>query len=248
MNSQEYKQFYDIVGALNGWDFSQVRCISEGVKWDFYDQVGKLCQPSDVVLDIGTGGGESLLSIADKAASLVGIDLSHAMIETARRNERKVSASNVRFMQMDAEALQFPEAFFNLISCRHSPFRASEAARVLAEDGVFLTQQVRECDKANLAQAFGRGQSSREDGALKDQYMKELRLAGFRDIQYAEYDAVEYYERDEDLIFLLKHTPIIPGFGQEESDFRILQQFIRDHRTDRGIRTNSARFMIVARK
>jgi SAM-dependent methyltransferase len=248
MNSQEYKQFYDIVGALNGWDFSQVRCISEGVEWDFYDQVGKLCQPSDVVLDIGTGGGESLLSIADKAASLVGIDLSHTMIETARRNERNVSASNVRFMQMDAEALQFPEAFFNLISCRHSPFRASEAARVLAEDGVFLTQQVRECDKANLAQAFGRGQSSRKDGALKDQYMKELRLAGFRDIQYAEYDAVEYYEREEDLIFLLKHTPIIPGFGQEESDFRILQQFIRDHRTDRGIRTNSARFMIVARK
>lgn len=248
MNSQEYKQFYDIVGALNGWDFSQVRCISEGVKWDFYDQVGTLCKPSDVVLDIGTGGGESLFSIANKAALLVGIDLSHAMIEAARRNKRNVAASNVRFLQMDAELLQFPEAFFNLISCRHSPFRASEVGRVLEEDGVFLTQQVRESDKANLAQALGRGQSSHEDGALKDQYMKELRLAGFRDIQYAEYDAVEYYEREEDLIFLLKHTPIIPGFGQEESDFRILQQFIRDHRTDRGIRTNSARFMIVARK
>ncbi|MGG3510241.1 class I SAM-dependent methyltransferase [Paenibacillus lautus] len=248
MNSQEYKQFYDIVGALNGWDFSQVRCISEGVEWDFYDEVSKCCTPSDVVLDIGTGGGENLLSIADKAALLVGIDLSHAMIETARRNKRNVPVSNVRLMQMNAESLQFPEAFFNVISCRHSPFRASEVGRVLDEDGVFLTQQVRECDKANLAQAFGRGQSSREDGALKDQYMKELRLAGFGDIQYAEYDAVEYYEREEDLIFLLKHTPIIPGFGQEELDFRILQQFIRDHHTDRGIRTNSARFMIVARK
>ncbi|MBU5349364.1 class I SAM-dependent methyltransferase [Paenibacillus lautus] len=248
MKSQEYKSFYDIVGALNGWDFSKVRCISEGVEWDFYDEVGKLSKPSDVVLDIGTGGGESLLSIADQAALLVGIDLSHSMIETAQSNKRKAAASNVRLMQMDAESLQFPEAFFNLISCRHSPFRASEVGRVLEEDGVFLTQQVRESDKANLAHAFGRGQSSREDGALKDQYMEELRLAGFRNIQYAEYDADEYYEREEDLIFLLKHTPIIPGFGQEESDFRILQQFIRDHRTDRGIRTNSARFMIVARK
>ncbi|MCT1400266.1 class I SAM-dependent methyltransferase [Paenibacillus sp. p3-SID867] len=248
MNSQEYKQFYDIVGALNGWDFSQLRCISEGMEWDFYDEVGKLCKSSDVVLDIGTGGGESLLSIADQAALLVGIDLSHSMIETAQSNKRKAAASNVRFMQMDAESLQFPEAFFNLISCRHSPFRASEVGRVLEEDGVFLTQQVRESDKANLAQAFGRGQSSREDGALKDQYMEELWLAGFRNIQYAEYDADEYYEREEDLIFLLKHTPIIPGFGQEEPDFRTLQQFIRDHRTDRGIRTNSARFMIVARK
>lgn len=116
------------------------------------------------------------------------------------------------------------------------------------EDGVFLTQQVRECDKANLVQAFGRGQSLRPDGSLKEQYTKELQLAGFRNIHYAEYDAVEYYEREEDLIFLLKHTPIIPRFGQEEDDFRILQQFISDHRTDRGIRTNAARFMMIARR
>ncbi|VTR31446.1 Uncharacterized methyltransferase ycgJ [Actinobacillus pleuropneumoniae] len=248
MKSQEYKSFYDIVGALNGWDFSKVRWISEGVEWNFYDEVSKRCTSSDILLDIGTGGGENLLSIASKAALLVGIDLSHAMIETARNNKRKAAASNVRFVQMDAGMLQFPEAFFDLISCRHSPFRASEVARVLTDDGVFLTQQVRECDKTNLAQAFGRGQSSREDGALMEDYKRELRLAGFRDIQCAEYDAVEYYEREEDLIFLLKHTPIIPGFGQEESDFRILQQFIEEHRTDLGIRTNSARFMIVARK
>lgn len=113
---------------------------------------------------------------------------------------------------------------------------------------MFLTQQVRECDKANLAQAFGRGQSNRADGALLDQYMTELRHAGFQDIQVAEYDAIEYYEREEDLLFLLMHTPIIPEFGREEADFRTLQQFIHDYRTDQGIQTNSARFMIVARK
>lgn len=248
MNSQEYKQFYDTVGALNGWDFSQIRCSSEGVEWDFYDQVSRLCTASDVLLDIGTGGGESLLSIASHAALLVGIDLSHTMVETARRNMQRTAISNVRFAQMEAGSLSFPSEFFNIISCRHSPFHASETARVLMEDGVFLTQQVRECDKANLVQAFGRGQSLRPDGSLKEQYTKELQLAGFRNIHYAEYDAVEYYEREEDLIFLLKHTPIIPRFGQEEDDFRILQQFISDHRTDRGIRTNAARFMMIARR
>ena len=49
--------------------------------------------------------------------------------------------------------------------------------------------------------------------------MEELRLAGFRNIQYAEYDADEYYEREEDLIFLLKHTPIIPGLGRRNRIF-----------------------------
>lgn len=248
MNSQEYMQFYDRVGLLNGWDFSHVRCISEGVKWNFYDEVIQNCKATDILLDIGTGGGENLLSMASSAALLIGIDLSHAMVETAHQNLQKAAASNIRFIQMDAQQLQFPESFFNVISCKHSPFSASEVARVLTKDGVFLTQQVRECDKANLAQAFGRGQSTREDGALLEQYIKELRDAGFQDIEYTDYDAVEYYEREEDLLFLLMHTPIIPGFGREEADFRTLQQFIHDYQTDRGIQTNSARFMIVARK
>lgn len=248
MNSQEYMKFYDRVGLINGWDFSHVRCTSEGVKWNFYDEVIQNCKATDILLDIGTGGGENLLSMASSAALLIGIDLSHAMVETARQNLQKVATPNIRFIQMDAQQLQFPEAFFNVISCKHSPFSASEVARVLTKDGVFLTQQVREFDKANLSQAFGRGQSTREDGALLEQYMKELRDAGFQDIEYAEYDAVEYYEREEDLLFLLMHTPIIPGFGREEADFRILQQFIRNYRTDQGIQTNSARFMIAARK
>ncbi|GAB6929111.1 class I SAM-dependent methyltransferase [Paenibacillus sp. JCM 10914] len=248
MNSQEYKQFYDDVGTLNGWDFSQVRCISEGTSWNFFDQVSKVCNTSDIVLDVGTGGGESLISIAPGAAFLIGIDLSHAMIQTAKQNLYSSSTRNVRFMQMDSEQLQFPPGLFNLISCKHAPFRASEVARVLTDDGIFLTQQVRECDKSNLAAAFGRGQFANQDGTLKERYITELDQAGFRQIEYVEYDAAEYYEREEDLIFLLKHTPIIPHFGQDDEDFRILQQFIEDHRTEQGIRTNAARFMMIARK
>lgn len=122
MNSQEYKQFYDRVGILNGWDFSQVRCISEGVKWDFYDEVKKECKDSDILLDIGTGGGENLLSMSSSANLLIGIDLSHAMVETARQNLQKAEKPNVRFMQMDAQQLQFPESHFNVVSCKHSLF------------------------------------------------------------------------------------------------------------------------------
>ncbi|MGM2834971.1 SAM-dependent methyltransferase, partial [Bacillus cereus group sp. Bce025] len=51
-----------------------------------------------------------------------------------------------------------------------------------------------------------------------------------------------------DLIFLLKHTPIIPNFGEEEEDFNILQKFIKANSSEKGIRTNSKRFMIIAVK
>jgi len=150
---------------------------------------------------------------------------------------------------MKAASLSFPGKFFNLITCRHSEFCAQEAARVLKEGGVFLTQQVGETDKRNLKQAFGRGQhDGSEAGTLRNKTVSELEAAGFREIRVLEYDADEYYASPEDLIFLLKHTPIIPGFGETDADFAILDRFIEANWTGKGIRTNASRFLIIAEK
>jgi len=248
MKSKNYERFYDQIGKLNGWDFSDVKCVSEGVKRDFWKEAAKVCKPSDLLLDIGTGGGEALLTMTDSALLLVGIDLSAGMIETATRNAAKAGVSNVRFLQMDAMKLDFPGKFFNVVTCRHSAFCTREIARVLLSGGIFLTQQVSENDKLNLKEAFGRGQAlGAEPGTLKKRYETELNEAGFVDIQSFEYNATEYYETAEDLMFLLQHTPIIPGFGQNELDYQVFYKFIRDHQTEKGIRTNAARFMITAR-
>ncbi|WP_338786909.1 class I SAM-dependent methyltransferase [Metabacillus sp. FJAT-53654] len=249
MNLLEYERFYDKVGRLNGWDFSKVKSISEGVKWDFYTEVTKRCKNTDVLLDIGTGGGENILKIAGSLLFLVGIDLSNGMMETALSNLRKSNLLNVRFCQMSSDDLQFPTGFFDVISCCHAPFYSIEVAKVLRSGGLFLTQQVSEADKLNVKEAFGRGQSFGEiDGALKEKYIRELIEVGFSDVKSFDYDAMDYYQRPEDLIFLLKHTPIIPNFGQEKKDFEILNDFIKNNQTEKGIRTNSKRFLIIAKK
>jgi hypothetical protein len=245
----EYKKFYDEVGERNGWDFSRLKVVTEGEQWDFYSEVVQRCSPSGYLLDIGTGGGERLLAIADSALLLVGIDQSAGMIQTAKQNQAKAAKPNVRFFQMAAERLEFPDGFFHIASCRHSDFSAKQLAKVLAADGIFLTQQVSEHDKFNLKTAFGRGQDFRTaDGTMQEKYVAELTEAGFTQIQCLHYDAVEYYATYEDLVFLLKYTPIIPNFGQNEEDFLLLDQFIADNRTGPGIRTNSKRFMIIAAK
>ncbi|MBO9128510.1 class I SAM-dependent methyltransferase [Bacillus sp. 165] len=249
MNELEYKNFYDKVGKINGWDFSKLKCTSEGVKWDFYKEVNKRCKRSDILLDIGTGGGENILYIASSALLMIGIDNSSGMIEKAHYNLKEAQAENVRFFKMDSEYLEFPNAFFDIVSSRHSSFVATEVAKVIKENGVFLTQQVSEHDKWNLKKAFGRGQSFEEaDGTLKERYIRELKGAGFTGVQSFDYNAIDYYQRPEDLIFLLKHTPIISSFGQEEKDFDILNDFIENNRTKKGICTNSKRFLIVAKK
>ncbi|TCZ72150.1 class I SAM-dependent methyltransferase [Paenibacillus albiflavus] len=248
MNPFEYKEFYDRVGKINGWDFSNVKCVSEGTKWDLYHEVTKTCKKSDILLDIGTGGGEAILLIAESALLLVGIDQSTGMIESATKNSAKSGFPNVRFLKMGAENLEFPDDFFNIVSCRHSDFFAKEIAKVLIKGGTFFTQQVSENDKLNMKEAFGRGQAfGTKAGTLKDKYMTELSEAGFSDIQSFEVSVTEYYQTAEDLIFLLKHTPIIPDFGRTEVDFQVLQQFIKENQTEKGVRTNSERFIIIAK-
>ncbi|MBN8210559.1 methyltransferase domain-containing protein [Bacillus sp. NTK071] len=249
MNQVDYETFYNRVGKKNGWDFSSLQLTSEGVKWDFYNEVAKRVKETDLLLDIGTGGGENLLEIASCLHLLVGIDLSKGMMETAEKNLHNSNVNNVRFAQMSSNALQFPESFFDVVSCNHAPFNSREVSRVLKSEGLFLTQQVSEADKFNIKEAFGRGQSfGEEDGSLKEKYIRELQEAGFSDVQSFEYDATDYFQRPEDLIFLLTHTPIIPHFGEEKTDLDKLNCFIEDNLTDKGIRTNSKRFMILAKK
>ncbi|MDX8047165.1 class I SAM-dependent methyltransferase [Gracilibacillus sp. S3-1-1] len=245
----DYERFYEEVSIENGWDFSKVRTSTEGIKWDFYEEVTKRARKTDILLDIGTGGGERLLEVAASLLFSVGIDLSKGMVETARTNLHQSKLTNVRFSQMSADTLQFPADFFDVVSCRHATFFANEVARVVKNGGYFLTQQVSENDKINLKQAFGRGQALNEpDGSLKNRYIEELTEVGFTNVQAFDYDAVEYYHRPSDLIFLLKHTPIIPHFGDEPKDFDILEDFIADNQTEKGIQTNSKRFLIVAEK
>ncbi|MUK87854.1 methyltransferase domain-containing protein [Ornithinibacillus sp. L9] len=249
MRNIDYEKFYDKVGKINGWDFSNIKSFSEGVKWEFYDEVIKRCEKSDVLLDIGTGGGENILRIAPSLLFLIGIDLSKGMLETAQSNLKTSKVLNVKFFQMSSDDLQFPNAFFDVVSSCHAPFSSIEIIKVLKSGGWFLTQQVSEADKLNIKKAFGRGQAfDKTDGALKERYIRELKQAGFSEIQSFEYDAIEYFERPEDIIFLLTHTPIIPDFGEDKKDFELLNGFIENNRKEKGIETNSKRFLIIAKK
>jgi SAM-dependent methyltransferase len=69
------------------------------------------------VLDIGTGTGKAARVAAARfpAAEVVGVDLSPAMIEEARRVLPSDLAGRVRFEVADASALPFEEGAFDLV-------------------------------------------------------------------------------------------------------------------------------------
>lgn len=249
MSQVNYKQFYDRVGKRIGWDFSKVKKTEEGKKWDFYEEVNKAAKPTDRLLDIGTGGGKRVLKIADKIGSIVGIDNSEFMVKTAKKNLKKSGATNVEFLQMDAFNLEFPDNSFDLVTIRHCDFSPKQVYRVLNKGRYFMTQQVGEDDKLNIKESFSRGQfQGKKVGGMMRSYISGLKKAGFEDIKTDEYNSTEYYKTPEDLIFLLKHTPTILDFGKSKKDFGVLEQFIEENKAPKGIKTNSKRFMITAKK
>jgi len=83
-------------------------------------------------LDVGTGTGAGALEIAKrfKDAEVVGVDVSQAMLEEARR-----LAPGVQFVQGDASALPFGDAEFDVVAHANMIPFLDETARVLRPGG-----------------------------------------------------------------------------------------------------------------
>lgn len=73
----------------------------------------------DKVLDIGCGTGTSALIIARDTGDrgeVVGTDLSSKMLDIAKRKLMKSGFRNVTFLQANAEAIPYPDSYFDKIA------------------------------------------------------------------------------------------------------------------------------------
>ncbi len=72
------------------------------------------------VLDVGCGCGETTRELARRASDgdALGVDLSHAMLERARRRAEESGIANVRFEPGDAQVFPFPSERFDLLTSR----------------------------------------------------------------------------------------------------------------------------------
>jgi SAM-dependent methyltransferase len=92
------------------------------------------------VLDLGTGTGVVALALAARypGADVVGIDLSPAMIDEARRKVPVELAGRVDFEVGDASALDCPDAAFDLVVLSNMIPFFDELARVVAPEGTLV--------------------------------------------------------------------------------------------------------------
>jgi len=154
-------------------------------------------QAGETVLDLGSGAGfDALLAARAVGATgrVIGVDMTPAMIEKARRNAATVGATNVEFRQGTIEALPVENDTVDVIisNCviNLSPEKSkvfAEAFRVLRPGGRLmisdlvalepLPQTVRD----NLAAYVG----CVAGVSLKDEYVRMLHEAGFERVDFA---------------------------------------------------------------
>ena len=75
-------------------------------------------QPGEIVLDLGSGGGIDVLLSAKRvgpAGKAYGLDMTDAMLELARENQKKAGAENVEFLKGTIENIPLPDNSVDVI-------------------------------------------------------------------------------------------------------------------------------------
>jgi ubiquinone/menaquinone biosynthesis C-methylase UbiE len=103
------------------------------------EHVAALIKPGDAVLDLGCGYGRVMRAWATKARQVVGVDSSAASVALGRRLLGDVP--NCTLLQMDAGALGFGAATFDLVACIQNGISAFKVPpRTLVTEAVRVTR------------------------------------------------------------------------------------------------------------
>ena len=96
------------------------------------------------VLELGTGPGFFAILLCELGYDVTAVDLTPAMLVEAKKNAGQL-ADSIRFLEMDAEALAFEDASFDVVISRnltwnlpHPDAAYAEWARVLRPGGLLL--------------------------------------------------------------------------------------------------------------
>jgi SAM-dependent methyltransferase len=90
-------------------------------------------QPHEAMIDLACGPGTVVAAFASRVQRAVGVDATEAMLDEARRIAREKHIENVEWHAASVYALPFPDASFDIVTCRFAFHHLQEPARAFAE-------------------------------------------------------------------------------------------------------------------
>lgn len=128
--------------SFKGWNFSHIegRWSSEDLSWDYKRTLLSHLKSRDKLLDMGTGGGEFLLSL-EHPYTLTTVTESYLPNIKLLKETLQNMGITVAFILNDNH-IPFEDNSFDIILNRHESYNIREVARILKSGGYFITQQV----------------------------------------------------------------------------------------------------------
>jgi trans-aconitate methyltransferase len=247
--------YYERIG---NWNFDDIKCEEERItNWDFYKEIEKYTNEKSLCLDLGTGGAEQILENYPNVGMIIATDFSKEMINTAKKNFTKYPDKNIKFVQMNNLQMSFPNGMFDLISARHTIINAKQIYNALNAKGTLVIEGINKKDCWQLKQVFGRGQAYNDDIAISEKDYKDIKEAGFINIEKVSILENEYYKTEEDLMALLLKTPILNDFLETNKnksqnmpiiEMDLFKKYVEKYQTEKGILLERVLYGIVARK
>ena len=159
-------------------------------------------KPGEVVLDLGSGGGIDCFLAAQQVGpegQVIGLDMTTDMIKLARRNAKKVGATNVEFRYGEMEEIPLPDESVDVIisNCviNLSPDKDAvfgEAFRVLRPGGrMMVSDMVVNGELSPAIRSQLDAWAGCVAGALKESdYVNKIRAAGFGEVEILSRDYI----------------------------------------------------------
>jgi SAM-dependent methyltransferase len=239
----------EIAAHIQGWDFLHIHGRYEeehDLPWDFRSIISQYIKPKDRLLDIDTGGGEFLLSLKHPNRNTSSTE---AYPPNVKLCKEVLLPLGIDFHQANgAGTLPFKNNTFDVVINRHGAFNALELFRVLAPEGVFITEQVgAENDREFIDMLLPSTNISFPDLYLK-KMSEQFMQTGFEILQEQEaFRPIKFY----DIGALVWFAHIIewefPNFTVDRCLPKLFnaQQVLEERGCIEGI---AHRFLIVARK
>ena len=235
--------------GMSGWDFSHLenRYEVSPLPWDYRERVREFLRPGVRLLDMGTGGGELLLTLRHPYELTSVTEGWAPNVELCRKRLEPLGITVREYDSERGEPMPFDDNSFDLVLNRHESYDLVEVRRVLKKNGFFLTQQVGGENNLPLIQQLCSGFLGNYVGFNLENELPKFRNAGFRVMRSDQAYLEGRFLDVGALVFQASVTPWeFPGFSVDNCQ-EVLFRF-QDMVEKQGfVPTLEHRFLIVAK-
>lgn len=233
--------------AFSGWDFSHLdgRWKSEPLHWNYKEIVLSHLNPEHKLLDMGTGGGEFLLSLNHPYSLTYATE---GYVPNVVLCKQKLSPLGIDIRQIVSDdEIPFDDNSFDIIINRHESFDLGEVKRVLKDGGMFITQQVGGENNLSLSLSLIDGFIPNYNGFSLESAQKDCTENGFEILYKNEQiSSLKFFDVGAIVYFAKIIEWSFPNFSVN-SCFKQLKKLQREIDKKGFVETQEHRFIIVSR-